>query len=646
MCGIAGFIDCGHRIDNNDLSSIIQSMNDKLLHRGPDTSGYWIDREIGLALGHRRLSIIDLSPEGNQPMKSSSGRYIIVFNGEIYNYQDLRKELEVLGHQFNGNSDTEIMLSSIEQWGIEKAIKSFTGMFAFALWDRAERILYLGRDRLGEKPLYYCIMGQTVMFASELKSLKCHPHFKPEIDKDVLALYFRHNYIPSPYSIYTGVYKLNPGSILSFKPESQAYFNSPQVYWSTKSIIDSDMNKWKNFTENELIDELENLLTKAVQGQMVADVPVGAFLSGGIDSTTIVAIMQAVSSRPVKTFSIGFHEDSYNEANHAKEIANYLSTDHTELYITHEDIIDVIPRIPRIYDEPFSDPSQLPTFLVAQLARKHVTVCLSGDGGDELFGGYSRYMTAQKIWGKVGWIPCNVRKVFRSALLAGSGLVYPSSCVPISNALRKISPSRIGTIAELLASENPEALYRGLISHIKRPNMMFVNKVQEPETVFSNPTTWIKEDSFLTKMMYFDLNTYLPDDILVKVDRACMANSLESRIPLLDRNVVEFACKLPVSLKVRDEQGKWILRQVLYKYVPERLVNRPKKGFGIPIGMWLKGPLREWAEYLLDNKRIAEDGLFDVDFLSKVWQEHKTGKDDWSRLLWVVLMYQAWSRAD
>ncbi|GAX92058.1 asparagine synthase (glutamine-hydrolyzing) [Effusibacillus lacus] len=646
MCGIAGFISIQSRLTTDELQQQAIKMGESIVHRGPDDSGIWVDAEAGIALAHRRLSIVDLSPEGHQPMVSPSGRYVIVFNGEIYNFCILREELQRSGYSFRGHSDTEVMLAAIEQFGVEPAIKKFVGMFAFALWDRQERMLILGRDRMGEKPLFYGRIGNSFMFASELKALRNHPDFRSEIDRKALALYMRHNYIPAPYSIYRGIFKLLPGTILTFRsmfPDSEL---TPVPFWTVREAAEKGVENLFGGSESEAVNRLDQLLRDSVGQQMVADVPLGAFLSGGIDSSTVVAVMQSLSRQPVKTFTIGFHEEGYNEAEHAKAVARHLGTDHTELYVSLEQAMDVIPRLPVLYDEPFSDSSQIPTFLVSQLARQHVTVSLSGDGGDELFGGYNRYFWGRNIWSKIGSIP----KPFRQLAARGLTVLSPQTWNSLYAAVAPLVPNRfklqlpgdkLHKLADILAVESPEAMYRDLVSHWKNPTAVVLDTV-EPKTVLNEQQSWAHLPDFTQRMMYLDMMTYLPDDILVKVDRASMGVSLESRVPMLDHRIVEFAWTLPLAMKIRNDQGKWLLRQVLYKYVPKELIERPKMGFGVPIDTWLRGPLRQWAEQLLDEERLRREGFFNPVPIRQKWAEHQSGKRNWQYYLWDVLMFQAW----
>jgi len=644
MCGIAGIFSP----DSDKLVPVIGKMVEALHHRGPDDSGIWTEERAGLALGHARLSILDLSEAGHQPMHSASGRYVVTFNGEIYNFKSLRADLENLGHKFRGHSDTEVLLAAVSEWGVGKAVTRFNGMFAFALWDREARTLHLGRDRLGEKPLYYGWVGKTFLFASELKALRIHPDFKADIDRNAVALLMRHNCIPSPYSVYQGISKLPPGTILTINLMEAAAGRTagPVPYWSAKEVAEQGAVQESLWTEEEAIHHLDKLLRDAVQLRMVADVPLGAFLSGGIDSSTVVALMQTQSSRPVKTFSIGFNETAYDEAIHAKAVARHLGTEHTELYVSPEQAMSIIPRLPTLYDEPFADSSQIPTFLVSELARRHVTVSLSGDGGDELFGGYNRYFWGRSIWRTVGWLPTSVKHLLADgltwlaptigeAVFRRAGAFLPS----LQN-----SADKLQKLAQILTVEDPDSIYLGLLSHWKDPSTV-VSGAVEPKTLLTDRSQWAKLSDFTKRMMYFDTVTYLPDDLLVKLDRASMGVSLEARLPLLDHRVVEFAWRVPVSMKIRGGRGKWLLRQVLQRYVPENLVDRPKMGFAIPIDSWLRGPLRGWAEDLLDDRRLSKEGFFNAQPIRQKWTEHLSGKRNWSYLLWDVLMFQGWLSA-
>jgi asparagine synthase (glutamine-hydrolysing) len=625
------------------------AMAEVLRHRGPDDGGVWTDPAVGLALAHRRLAILDLSPEGHQPMVSACGRWVLVFNGEIYNFQVLRAELEQLGQRpWRGHSDTEVMLAAFAQWGIEASLRRFVGMFAFALWDRRERTLTLARDRLGEKPLYYGWMGRRLLFGSELKALRAHPSFHGEIDRNALALLMRHSYIGAPHSIYQGIHKLPPGTFLTLTAKGiQAA--TPLPYWSARQVAEQGAHDPFRGSDQEAVVELERILLEAVRSQMIADVPLGAFLSGGIDSSTVVALMQAQSSRPVQTFSIGFWEPAFNEAEHARAVARHLGTQHTELYVTPEEALAVIPRLPTLYDEPYADSSQIPTFLVAALARQQVTVSLSGDAGDELFCGYNRYFWATALWRRLGWAPPSLRSILAGGLTA----LAPTTWNALLGHLDALLPQdlhysnpgdKLHKLAAILDAPGPEQIYRGLVSFWQDTGQLIPNS-HEPTTQLNEPTTWPNSMEFEQRMMYLDMVTYLPDDILVKLDRAAMGVGLESRVPLLDHRVVEFAWRLPLAMKLRDGKGKWILRQVLYRHLPRELVERPKMGFGIPLADWLRGPLRDWAEALLDPRRLHREGWLDPRPVRTLWQEHLEGRRNWSYHLWNVLVFQEWLEA-
>lgn len=643
MCGIAGALQLG--IQEAEWQTRLMAMSSALVHRGPDESGIWFDAATGIGLGHRRLSVIDLSAAGRQPMHSVSGRYVVSYNGEIYNFKSLRVELEKLGHRFRGHSDTEVLLAAVSEWGVGKAVTRLNGMFAFALWDREARTLHLGRDRLGEKPLYYGWVGKTFLFASELKALRIHPDFKADIDRNAVTLLMRHSCIPSPYSIYQGIFKLPPGTILTVNLTGTAAERTarPIPYWSAKEVAEQGAVQESTWTEEEAIHHLDELLRDAVQLRMVADVPLGAFLSGGIDSSTVVALMQAQSGRPVQTFSIGFNERAYDEAIYAKEVARHLGTDHTELYVSSEQAMAVIPLLPALYDEPFADSSQIPTFLVSQLARRHVTVSLSGDGGDELFGGYNRYFWGRSIWRTIGWMPTSVKHLLADGLTVIAPTIGEATFRSVGTFLPSLqnSADKLQKLAQILPVEDPDSMYLSLISHWKDPSAV-VSGAVEPKTLLTDHSQWAKLSDFTQRMMYFDTVTYLPDDLLVKLDRASMGVSLEARLPLLDHRIVEFAWQVPITMKIRGSQGKWLLRQVLKRYIPENLVDRPKMGFAIPIDSWLRGPLRGWAEDLLAERRLNKEGFFNSEPIRQKWAEHLSGKRDWSYLLWDVLMFQGW----
>lgn len=641
MCGIAGLI----KSDQQDrLESQVRVMTDTLTHRGPDDCGVWVDANAGIALAHRRLSILDLSPTGHQPMHSACGRYVIVFNGEIYNWSELRSSLESAGQAYHwrGHSDTEVLLAAIGVWGLSTALSRARGMFAFALWDRAEQSLYLARDRVGEKPLYYGMAGNAFVFGSELKAVRALPHWQANIDPEALALFLRYGYVPAPRSIYRGIYKLPPGTFLQIRRDGS--YGAPVQWWQFGKIAVEQAHNTLSLHEDQAIDALDQVLGDAVAEQMVADVPLGALLSGGLDSSTIVALMQARSSRPVRTFTIGFSEGDYDEVRHARAVANHLGTDHTELYVSPEEARAVIPRLPDMYDEPFGDSSQIPTFLACALTRQHVTVSLSGDAGDELFGGYNRYYWATSVWKRAVRTPAGLRRLVAAAIFAIPATAWNGAFRTfgplLPSRLRVSNPGdKLHKLAEVIGAESPELLYRLLVSQWRGP--LPLRQTAEPVTLASDYLRWPILPSFTEQMMAVDTLTYLPDDILVKVDRAAMANSLETRVPFLDERVIEFAWRLPIDMKIRNGQGKWLLRQLLYRYVPRKLVERPKQGFAIPIEHWLRGPLRDWAENLLSAENLARDGLIDPAPVRSLWKMHLDGRNV-QYALWNVLMYQAW----
>ncbi len=653
MCGITGYIDTSSNVPFPDA---IKAMTNTITHRGPNDSGYWENSSLGIAFGHRRLSILDVSPDGHQPMLSQSRRYVIIFNGEIYNYQLIRLELEKNGHHFKGRSDTEVMLAAIEEWGLNEAIQKFNGMFAFALWDSKTELLHLARDRIGEKPLYYGWSGGAFLFGSELKALKAHPKFQAAISKGALALTLRHSYVPTPWSIYRKIFKLIPGSILSIKvnqcrdcpsdfspfPDKSGNGLSPITFWSVENALNK--GRLDPFVGDEELasHELEKLLYDSVGIRMVADVPLGAFLSGGIDSSAIVALMQAQSTRPVRTFSIGFRENEYDESVYARQVANHLGTEHTELYVDPQDALNVIPFLPTMFDEPFSDSSQIPTYLVSKLCSDKVTVSLSGDGGDELFGGYERYSWANKMWPVIGKVPLNVRQHSSRAIEFLSGFQN------LGNSEVKSYRTKVGqkmqTLASVLKAESKQQLYQNLMSHWSGVDELVIDYERLP-TTFDKYSDSTASHDYLSDMMSTDMISYLPDDILVKVDRASMAASLETRAPFLDHRLIEFSLALPSHLKINGGITKRVLRRLLYRHIPKTLIDRPKMGFAIPIDRWLRGELREWAENLISERKLKDQGLFHSEPIRKKWKEHMSGARDWQHYLWDVIMVQAWLEA-
>ncbi|TVS19760.1 MAG: asparagine synthase (glutamine-hydrolyzing) [Gammaproteobacteria bacterium] len=643
MCGIAGFWLAGQPAAFDPMPAL-EKMGQAIVHRGPDADGQWFCEHSGVGLAHRRLAIQDLSEHGAQPMCSSSGRFIIVFNGEVYNFRSLRKELKAAGHSFRGHSDTEVMLAAFEAWGVEVALSRFAGMFAFALLDREEKLLWLARDRMGEKPLYYGWQAGRLVFGSELKALKAFPGCAPRINRHALTLLLRHNYIPAPHSIYTDIHKLLPAHLVRISVAAGAERLEPQRYWSATDGFREAT--WS--TPEQAVLALEERLSEVIKEQMVADVPLGAFLSGGIDSSTVVALMQQQATRPVRTFTIGFDEAGFNEAKHAEAVARHLRTEHTELYVTPRDAREVIPELPRIYDEPFADSSQIPTFLVSRMTRQHVTVALSGDGGDELFAGYTRYPQSLAAWQRMqgGFDP---RLYAERALLSLPDAVAQRAVRQMSSEQRHLTRPAVAEKVRrergLRAARSLQTYYQRRISYWSEPSLL-VRGAEEPAYAMNTSLPdAVAELAPQQQLQWLDLHSYLPDDILTKVDRAAMAVSLETRVPMLDHRFVAMALSAPPAWNMADGGGKQLLRGVAYRHVPRRLLERPKQGFAIPVGPWLRRELRDWAEHLLDAQRLEREGYWNAPILRALWDDHRAGRADFSFQLWGVLMFQAWQEA-
>ncbi len=636
MCGFAGFMECGNNNSSAmELNQLADRMADRISHRGPDDAGVWSDAATGVAFSFRRLAILDLTEAGHQPMASPSGHFVIVFNGEIYNHKDVLRDLRSRNHQLSlrGHSDTEILAAGFEEWGITETLRRCVGMFAVAVWDKRSRRLILARDRFGEKPLYFGISKKTLLFGSELRALTSHPAFVPNINRDALGAFMRFGYIPAPQTIYKNIRKLQPGAVISFSAEDVIAGHMPELekFWSLEEASKQATMAPFTGTVADASVALENILKRTIREQIVADVPLGAFLSGGIDSSLVVSLMQAQSSRPIRTFSIGFHESKYNEAHFAKAVAQHLGTEHTELYVNAADALEVIPSLPDVYDEPFADSSQIPTLLVSKLARSNVTVSLSGDGGDEIFGGYERYQLMQRVWRATSMIPSSLRVPIGRQI---------ASLSAIRSAKSGSLANKANWASRFLAATSFDDAYRSMISSWNDPASVVLGISGGGTNSTSKQGT--QGGNLLRRMMLTDAGAYLPDDILVKVDRATMHVGLESRSPLLDHRIMEFAMSLPDQMLVRNGVTKWILRDILYRHVPQPLIDRPKKGFAVPIAEWLRGPLREWAEHHLNEKSISDAGYLDARVVQRTWQEHLVGGCNRASQLWNVLMFQAW----
>ena len=628
------------------MQSVSHRMTDALVHRGPDDVGVWTDDKTGVALGHRRLSIQDLSSEGHQPMASTCARFLISYNGEVYNFKELRKQLEHQGFQFRGHSDTEVLLGAITEWGLEKSLGKIIGMFAFALWDKEQESLTLVRDPVGKKPLYYGWCNNTFLFGSELKALRAHPEFDTAIDPDALGLFIKYSWVPTPFCIYKGIRKLPPGHLMTINSKSTLENTLPRVYWSARTVAENGEHTPFTGSLEDATDELEKLLKSTVGCRMIADVSLGALLSGGFDSTMVVAMMQSMSARPINTFSIGFWESEYNEAQHAQDIARHLGTNHTELYISAKDALAVIPELPKIYDEPFADSSQIPTLLLSKLARKEVQVALSGDGGDELFAGYTKYPECLKRWETWGNRSLWSRQVLAEVMtsigqtswsLLGSSRNWETGEIP---KWQKFF-GRIAKKSRWISAASPVDLVARRYARCRRIQD-YVLHAENTNCLLTNSRDWAGVSNPIQGMMHLDFVTFLTDDILVKVDRASMSVSLEVRCPLLDTRLVEFAWSLPLSMRLKGNTGKIVLRKVLERYVPRELTDRPKMGFAVPIADWMKGPLRDWAEHLLNETCLREQGLLVPKAVHRIWQQHLSGWQDHDTLLWSLLMFQSW----
>ena len=645
MCGIAGLLDPNASTSADRLQALASSMASPLTHRGPDDDGVWVDAAAGVAFGHRRLAVIDLGRGGAQPMSSPGGRWVLAYNGEIYNHVEVRRRLEAAGTVFRGTSDTEVLAAAVERWGLDRALDACEGMFAVALWDKRDRALHLVRDRFGEKPLYYGWVGKVFAFGSELKSLSALPGFGPELDRRAVTRFLRHNCVPAPGTIWRGIRKLVPGHLVTVRSPTPGVLPEQRCYWSMAEAVTRARQEPLTGSDFDMTDALESALSKAVAARMVADVPVGAFLSGGIDSSTIVALMQRHASGSVRTFTVGFADRSFDESSEAAAVASHLGTDHTAIRVSDAEAMEVIPRLADIWDEPFADVSQIPTYLVSRVARQDVTVSLSGDAGDELFAGYNRHAWLDRVWGRAALVPAGARRTVGSAL----GSVPPAVVERAARATRVLPAgwqlrnpaTKVTKLARVLSAADPEDAYRALTTHWDDAQTLVLGNDQGDAEDGRDPSP-ISDGGITEQMLWSDLVGYLPNDILTKLDRAAMAVSLETRVPFLDRAVLDLAWRLPLDAKLRRGQTKWVLRQVLERHVPATLFERPKMGFGLPIGSWLRGALAPWAEHLLDERRLRDQGLLDPVPIRRAWDLHRTGRRDLGYELWDVLVLQSW----
>jgi asparagine synthase (glutamine-hydrolysing) len=646
MCGIAGVVELDRTRSHADLQHIAHDMAATLQHRGPDDEGVWVDAASGVALGHRRLSILDLSAHGHQPMASHCGRYVVVFNGELYNVQELRTALAAKGHRFHGHCDTEVLVQGIVEWSLNGVLKRSNGMFALAVWDRQERVLQLARDRLGEKPLYYGWIARRFVFGSELQAILAHPDVTLNINRDALAMLMQLSYVPAPHSIYSGISKLPAGTTLAVKPEAGPVLAEPAAYWSLTTAAHDGLTQPYRGGEQEATDEVDELLRDSVRLRREADVPLGTFLSGGVDSSTVAAVMAAQHTARARTFTVGFDDADLDEAPAARAIAAHLGTQHTEITVTADDALALVPRLPHLYDEPFADPSQLPTTLISAVAREHVTVCLSGDGGDEVFAGYNRYLLGPSAWRRIRRLPRPARLAMSAAILSVPPTRWDKTLAAAQHRLpsrwhQRNAGTKLHKLGELMTARDQTDVYRTLVSQWRSTTGLVLG-AQEPSIPAYRDDVLAQFDDPIARMQLLDGLATLPDEMLVKVDRASMSVGLEVRLPLLDHRLVELAWRLPSEMKVRKGQGKWILRRVLNRYVPPDLLDRPKMGFDPPISAWLRGPLREWASDLLSTSRLLADGYLQPEPIQAAWNDHLSGRRNNDYALWAVLMFQAW----